>query len=147
MNVRRLGPDDRESARSVIAMMALIFEEAHESLSDDYVDRLLVRDDFWVLAAFEEGQPIGGLTAHTLPMTREASSEVFIYDIAVRPEYQRMGVGRQLVETLRTAAAATGIDDVFVPADNDDLHALAFYRAIGGGPSPVTFFTFSNLAG
>jgi aminoglycoside 3-N-acetyltransferase I len=33
-------------------------------------------------------------------------------------------------------------DEVFVPADNDDQHALDFYRALGGSPSSVTFFTF-----
>jgi aminoglycoside 3-N-acetyltransferase I len=42
------------------------------------------------------------------------------------------------------AAAAMGIDEVFAAADNDDRHALDFYRALGGSPSPVTFFLFSR---
>jgi aminoglycoside 3-N-acetyltransferase I len=87
---------------------------------------------------------IGGVTAHTLPMTRAESSEIFIYDIAVRDDYQRRGVGRHLMTTLREGAAALGICNVFVPADNDDIHALNFYQALGGVGSPVTFFTFSD---
>ena len=47
---------------------------------------------------------------------------------------------------LREAAAAAGITEVFVPADNDDTHALDFYRALGGDPAPVTMFTFSKRA-
>ena len=31
---------------------------------------------------------------------------------------------------------------MFVPADNDDQHALAFYTAIGGEAAPVTIFSF-----
>jgi aminoglycoside 3-N-acetyltransferase I len=49
-----------------------------------------------------------------------------------------------LVAALREAAAAEGIHVAFVPADNEDTHALDFYRAIGGVPAPVTIFTFGD---
>ena len=87
---------------------------------------------------------VGGITAHVLPMTRSELSALFIYDVAVRADHQRKGVGRHLISALRDDAAAAQIGDVFVPADNEDLHALDFYRALGGVPSPVTFFTFST---
>lgn len=40
------------------------------------------------------GSEIGGLTARTLSQTSSASSELFIYDLAVRRDYHRHGVGR-----------------------------------------------------
>jgi aminoglycoside 3-N-acetyltransferase I len=89
-----------------------------------------------------DGDVVGGLTAHSLPMTRTESSEVLIYDIAVRSDQQGKGIGRQLISTLREAANVAGIADVFVPVDNDDLEALEFYRALGGAPASVTIFTF-----
>lgn len=123
--------------------MAAVFAEECEQLSDAYVDRLLNRNDFWAIAAFIGDEIIGGVTAHTLPMTRTESSEIFVYDIAVRGDQQRKGIGRQLMMALRQMASDVGIQDVFVPADNDDGHALDFYRALGGVPSPVTFFSFA----
>ena len=144
VRTRRLTSGDRELAKSLFAMMSDVFEEETERLGDDYVDRLLAREDFWVLAAFLGDEIVGGVTAHTLPMTRTESSEVFIYDIAVRPYRQRKGIGRHLITALREAATAAGIQELFVPADNDDVHALEFYRAMGGVPSLVTFFTFSG---
>ena len=89
-----------------------------------------------------DGDVVGGLTAHTLPLTSGEQSEVFIYDIAVAPAHQRKGIGRGLVEELRRLAASAGVGEVFVAADNDDAHALDFYRALGGTPAPVTIFTF-----
>jgi aminoglycoside 3-N-acetyltransferase I len=144
MRFKRLGSGDRDLARELFIAMAEIFEEDCEALSDAYIDGLLAGKDFWAIAAWVDDQIIGGVTAHTLPMTRIASSEVFIYDIAVRRDHQRQGVGRQLMTELRECAAAVGIRVLFVPAENDDPHALDFYRALGGTPSQVTLFTFTH---
>ena len=140
----RLGKYDRDEAKRLFALMVEVFAEGGEKLSDAYVETVLERADFWAIAALAGSEIVGGLTAHTLPMTRTASSEIFIYDIAVRSDCQRRGIGRQLVAHLRKEGAALGIDDVFVPADNDDVHALDFYRALGGEAAPVTIFTFGR---
>lgn len=144
VRTKRLTSGDREIAGKLFVMMAEAFGEAHEPLTAGYLDSLLNKGDFWAIAAFQGTDIIGGLTAHTLPMTRANSSEIFIYDIAVRESHRRRGVGRRLVMALRESARAIGIRDIFVPADNDDKHALDFYRALGGAPSAVTFFTFSD---
>jgi aminoglycoside 3-N-acetyltransferase I len=143
VRTRRLSSGDREPARRMFAMMAEVFAEECEHLSDGYLDRLLARDDFWAIAAFVGDDIIGGVTAHTLPMTKGESSEIFIYDIAVRRDQRRKGVGRRLMTALRDAAADFGVRHIFVPADDDDTHALDFYRALGGAPTPVTFFSFT----
>ncbi len=124
--------------------MAQVFSEHCGPLSDSYLDQLLGRDEFWAVAAFAGDDIIGGVTAHTLPMTGTESSEIFIYDIAVRSDYQRNGIGRHLMAAVCEQAFQAGVEEVFVPADNDDAHALDFYRSLGGQPSPVTIFTFSR---
>lgn len=143
MRVTRLRGGDRDIARRVFTLVAEVFGEGCEPLGDAYLDRLLAREEFWAVAAFDGDEPVGGLTAHTLPMTRSEAAEIFIFDIAVHADHQRTGVGRRLVTMLREEAARAGIEIVFVPADNDDEHALDFYRALGGDPAPVTIFTFS----
>jgi aminoglycoside 3-N-acetyltransferase I len=144
MRSMRLQPGDRDLARALFALMADVFDEPCEMISDGYLDRLLAREDFWALAAFEGDQIIGGITAHSLPMTRTETAEMFVYDLAVRRDRQRTGVGRQLVADLQARGAVHGIANLFVAADNDDVQALDFYRALGGAPSPVTFFAFAH---
>ncbi len=146
IRVQRLKPGDRAFARTLFHVITTVFEGEQGELSDDYLDGLLSSDAFWALAAFDGEAIVGGLTAHTLPMTRAAVSELFIYDVAVQPAYQRRGIGRALIAALRTQAAQQGIGDVFVPADNEDIHALDFYQAIGGEGAPVTIFTFAPMS-
>jgi len=143
MHISRLGPGDQIRARAMFATMAAVFDESIVSLSEEYLCALLARPDFWAVAAIEDEEVIGGLTAHALPMTRSESTELFIYDVAVGIHRQRRGVGRALLQYLLAGAAASGIDVAFVPADNEDTHAMDFYRALGGVASPVTLFEFS----
>ena len=146
MRFLRLKAGDRDLARDLFLTLAQVFDEGFAALSDDYIDRLLTREEFWAIAALDGGRIAGGLTAHTLPLTRTQESEVFIYDIAVRREDRRRGVGRRLVAELQRSANARGIRELFVPADNGDIDALDFYRALGGTPAPVTMFTFTRQA-
>jgi aminoglycoside 3-N-acetyltransferase I len=143
IRIERLTVEDIERARELFVMMASVFETDSLPLSNDYLTRLLARGDFWAIAASVEGRLVGGLTAHTLPLTRTEESEVLIYDIAVVPRYQRQGIGRELMTNLRAQAFAVGISAVWVAADNEDTHALDFYQAMGGASAPVTIFTFS----
>ncbi len=137
----RLQATDEPLARQLFLLIAEVFENETTPLSTPYLERLLGRPDFWAIAAFAGDRLAGGLTAFTLPLITSESSEIFLYDIAVHPDFQRQGIGRQLVAHLRQAASSEGIESLWVPADNEDQHALDFYHALGGRAAPVTIFT------
>jgi aminoglycoside 3-N-acetyltransferase I len=140
--VRRLSSVDITLARQTFAVMLEAYEEEPSVLSDAYLERLLTRQDFWVFSASIGDEVIGGLTAHTLPMTRNESEEVFLYDIAVLESFRRLGAGRLLIDSLRQAARDVGITVVFVPVDEVDEEASEFYRTLQGAESPVRFFVW-----
>lgn len=144
LTLKRLAGGDEDVAAVLFVMMAAVFGEDSEPLPEEYLTRLLGSGSFWAIAALDGADVVGGLTAHTLPMTRSPHSELFIYDLAVREDHQRQGIATRLVDELRVAAAERGIHEVFVPADNEDQGALEFYRAQGAAASPVTFFTFTR---
>ena len=54
IRVKRLGPADLGVARQAFALMAEVFEEEGELLSDGYLEVLLRRSNFWALAAFSD---------------------------------------------------------------------------------------------
>jgi aminoglycoside 3-N-acetyltransferase I len=145
IEIQRLGPRDLELARTTFAVMAEVFCETHSALSDGYLAALLARPEFWAFVATDSGSVVGGLTAHSLMMTRVEGAEVFLYDIAVVPDHHRRGIGRGLVDALRREASGRGISTVIVPADDDDTDALKFYAALGGTPNKVTLFEFGSM--
>ena len=144
MQIRRLECGDADLALDTFAMMASVFDEEATDPGGTYVAGLLARPAFWAMAALDGNEVVGGLTAHALPMTRSPEAELFIYDLAVRTDRQRRGIGRALVLATLERAKADGLRVAFVPADDEDAHAIEFYRAIGGRASAVTFFTFGD---
>ena len=143
MIITRLGPDDVRLAQATFALMGQVFEDPpHTVPADAYVVGLLARPDLWAYAAVDDDRPVGGLTAFVLPLTRTEASELFVYDVAVREDQQRRGVGRALLERLLADGAAAGLAEMWVPADDEDTHALDFYRRTGGTPQAVTIFTY-----
>jgi aminoglycoside 3-N-acetyltransferase I len=146
VDVRRLrSVDDTELAIRTFAAMAEGFGESRAPLSPTYVSTLLDNPDFWAFTAIHGNDVVGGLTAHTLPMTRDETSEVFIYDIAVLGTHRRNGIGRRLITALRDATHAAGIDVVFVSTDDDDDDdddAIEFYRSLHPDESRVRFFVW-----
>ena len=143
VRIRRLTIADVDTARRTFALMSEAFETPAEPLSDAYLQRVLASADFFAFAALAGDEPLGGLTAHVLAMTRAEVREIFLYDLAVHERARRRGVARALVRALLGEARSIGIDEVFVPADADDPPALAFYRALGAEESAVRFFSFA----
>ncbi len=144
MEIIRLRPSNAALARETFLMMGEAFDDPGRTpLTDQYLVELLARENFWAYAAVLDDQAVGGVTAHVLPMTRTESGELFIYDLAVRSEWQRRGIGRSLIRRLREDGAAAGIAEMWVPADNEDTDALEFYRRTGGAEQAATIFTYS----
>ncbi|WP_375384414.1 GNAT family N-acetyltransferase [uncultured Microbacterium sp.] len=147
VDIVRLEPSDVELARNTLVMVGEVFDDEDlPPLRDAFVAQLLAREDLWLYAATAEGDPVGGMTVHVLPLTRTESTELMIYDIAVRADWQRRGVGASLLRRLRLDAAAAGIRELWVPAENEDTHAIEFYRRTGGHPQAVTIYTYSAEA-
>lgn len=145
VEVRRLGSDEAEAALRLVAMMAAVFEEPMGPVSEAYMERLLARPDFAAFAAVAgDGRFVGGATTFELPMSRSEGGELLLWDLAVDPEVQRRGIGRRLMEAVRAHARARGLAATFLFADDEDLHAIDFYRAIGGRAAPVTMFTWDE---
>jgi aminoglycoside 3-N-acetyltransferase I len=143
VRVKRLGSNDQLDSRRLFTILAEVFEETCAPLSDTYLNELLRRRDFWALAAFVGDDIIGGVTAYALPMTRAESTEMFVFDVAVQSLHRKKGIGRRLLTALRKQASEAGIHELFIAADNEDEHALDFYRRLGGVATLSTVFVFS----
>ena len=142
--IRHLTNDNLSTFNSLINLFNLVFEEQYPTIGSEANSlRLLDNNRFIAIVALAENEVVGGLTGYELPMYYSDSSEVFLYDLAVKPEYQRIGVGRRLIQSLKDYCIKNGSKDFFVMAHEEDEHAIEFYRATGGKGEKVVNFLYN----
>lgn len=129
-----------EELRQLINVFATTFEEAYNA-DDTYLDNMLENNSTILIGAFGVADLIGGLVAFEIHPIH-GKKEIYIYDIAVHPDYQKQGIGTHLIDYLKDEAKNRGVDTVFVEAKSEDEGAVAFYRAIGGEEVVVNHFNF-----
>lgn len=144
--VKKLGPNDSKFLVSMIALFQDVFEmEECTLLPETYFRDLLLKPDFIAYVTLSDNQVVAGLTAYELPVYYTGGSEIFLYDIGVKAEFQRKGLGGNLLSALREYAKQKGVNEIFVAADEADGHALEFYRATGGAEQKVSHFSYLSM--
>ena len=143
IELRQLTKKDLPAFKQLIDMFNTVFEEDQSAMSSETnLEKLLSNNNFVALVAFSENEVIGGLTAYELQMYDSDTSEIFVYDVAVKPAFQRLGIGRRLIHTLRDYCSRNGIKEFFVLAHEEDEQAVEFYHSTGGKSEKVINFLY-----
>src|SRR5215510_8350435 len=104
--IKQLAINDLPLFKALIHLFNLVFEEEVTNIGiDENLSRLLGEARFIVMVALHENAVIGGLTAYELPLYYSQHAEIFVYDLAVDTEYQRKGIGKRLIQTLKEYCA------------------------------------------
>jgi len=119
----------------LLRVFAEAFED-HESYqsaipSDEYLNKLLAREDFVPLVAVADGKVVGGLTAYVLQKFEQERSEIYIYDLAVLESHRRQGIATGLINKLREIAREIGAYVIYVQTDPPDEPAVKLYESLG----------------
>src|SRR4030095_3556782 len=140
--IKHLTKEHLADFQELVNLFNMVFEEEPKIGSQTHLLKLLSSKNFIALAALSKNEVVGGLTAYELPMYYSDSSEIFLYDLAVKPDYQRMGIGKGLIQSLKAHCLKQGIKEFFVMAHEEDEHAIEFYRATGGKGENVVNFLY-----
>ena len=99
-----------------------------------------------VFVAFSDNNIVGGLTAYILQQYYSRLPLVYVYDIAVKIEFQRQGIGRMLITSITKYCKEIGVEEVFVQADEVDDYAIEFYTSTGARNEKVRHFYSKSLS-
>lgn len=140
--IKRLKTEDLVKFNSLFELFNPVFEEEAKIVIEKNLLRLLGYDHFIANVALAENEIVGCLTVYELPMYYSDSSGIFLYDLAVKPEYQSMGIGKGLLQSLKEYCIENEIQDFFVMVHEEDEHAIEVYRATGGKAEKAVNFVY-----
>jgi aminoglycoside 3-N-acetyltransferase I len=143
-HVVKLEKSDLLHFQELLVLFNEIFEsEQVTAPGESYLNFLLAKPDFLVFVLMVENKVMGGATGYVLPKYYSEGSELYLYDVAVHPDIQRQGFGRELIEAVKKYCADHGIGEMFVDAHAEDIHAIEFYHSTGGRVDNVFHFTYT----
>jgi len=141
--IKKLEKQDLVLFQKLIRIFQEVFEMKEATIpKDPQLVKLLENSYFISFVVCIDDKVIGGLTAYELPSYYTTRSEIFIYDIAVDPSFQRKGLGKQLLAALKQYAKEKNINVLFVDANEEDEHAVDFYHTTRGEASKVIQFSY-----
>ncbi len=142
-DIVKLTYQDRGKFLELIRVFEDVFEMRNFLMPDeDYLQELLGKNDFLIFVALLDNKVVGGLTAYTLQQYYSKRPLVYIYDLAVKTEFQRQGIGTLLIASITSYCKEIGVEEVFVQADLEDDYALEFYRSTGAIAEQVVHFNY-----
>jgi aminoglycoside 3-N-acetyltransferase I len=145
IRIKQLGKKDIQVARQLFILLQEVFEiENSTELTESYLQKLLANPAFIVFVAYYKNEIAGGLTAYILPMTHSECNEAYVYDIAVKPGFQRKGLGKRLLSAIKEYCRQNRITKIFVQANEKDKYALDFYRGTNANEENVIHFTYEQ---
>lgn len=146
MNIqyRFLKENNLEHLHQLFNLYNEVFQTAHQPPKEEYLSNLLKNKNVLFLAACFENKVIAGLTAYILPSIYSEKNELYIYDVAVHPDFRRKGIAAHSVSIISKWCISNNISEVFVDALVEDKDAIDFYTATGGTPSNVIHFTYTG---
>ncbi|HEX6701912.1 MAG TPA: GNAT family N-acetyltransferase [Gaiellaceae bacterium] len=137
VTVRRLAVGD-EGAVQRLSLDDARFDERSASARPrtphtiESAREFLASEKTFQLAGFAGGEPVGHLLAYELIRRHGDGKTMLVYEIGVRDDHRRAGVGTALFDELRRICRRRGISRAFVITNESNEPAMDFYRSQGG---------------
>ncbi|KAA5549162.1 GNAT family N-acetyltransferase [Adhaeribacter rhizoryzae] len=143
VEIRKLDSQEIQLFKELIRVFEVVFEMKDFRIpEDEYLQKLLAQEGFYVFVTLQDAEVIGGLTAYTLNQYYSRLPLVYIYDLAVATQFQRKGIGQKLISGITSYCKQIGVEEVFVQADEVDDYALDFYHKTGATAEKVVHFYY-----
>ena len=150
MNIRRLQAGEEAAAVEAIHELKPVSERDGYDASPQHMRRLLQRDEnYLIVAAQPDATPVGFLIAYRVPRVDRDQNMIYLYEIAVRPDCRRQGIGSQMIDLLKHESSSDNIMEIWVGTELENTPARRLYESTGGKPGsdPIVEFVYKMQRG
>lgn len=129
MQTLRLCPEDAQLALSVVC--AIKQPESDEAISARYLREFLSRPENVLIVASHNGDPAGFALAYILDRIDQARRMVCLYEIDVAMSHRERGVGREMIEVLKSICRDVDATKMWTVTDRSNEAAMRLYKRTG----------------
>lgn len=101
-------------------------------ISEENARQFLLNSMNWIFACVEGKQIIGFAYGYELNRLDNKGNMLYIHEIGVLPQYQRQGIGLQILTCIKDTSRHLGICRFFLFTQKHNISACKLYEKAGG---------------
>jgi ribosomal protein S18 acetylase RimI-like enzyme len=114
-----------------LAREAMLELHERKTFDHDAMVKFLSDPASYLFLALEDGRVAGSLFGYALAHPPMCEPQFLLYEVDVRPQTRRRGIGKALVQAFIAAARTAGAFEVWVITNQSNAAAMAMYAACG----------------
>lgn len=135
-------PAEERDIDSLVNLLLALFSIEEDFSFDEARQRagltmMLDNERGCLLVAEDDGRIVGMCSGQITVSTAEGGPALLVEDVVVHADWQRKGIGRQLMDSIGAWASARGIGRLQLLADRGNKPALDFYDRLGWQPTAL----------
>ena len=101
-------------------------------ISEESARQFLSNSMNWIFACVQDSKIIGFAYGYELNRLDNKGNTLYIHKVGVFPQYQRQGIGFQILTDIKNLCKLTGICRIFLFTQKHNIAACALYEKAGG---------------
>lgn len=101
-------------------------------IAEENARQFLLNTNNWIFACIEDKKIIGFAYGYELNRLDNRGNMLYIHEVGVLPEYQRQGIGYQILTDIKKLCKLMGICRFFLFTQKNNIAACALYEKAGG---------------
>jgi len=126
LEYRRISLDDIE----IVLGMEGVFRD--DFLKKECVTDFLKNSMNWIFVCILDNRIIGFIYGYELNRLNRAENMLYIHEVGILPDFQRKGIGTELIERLKKECHRKNIYKMFLFTQKSNIGACKLYDKTGG---------------
>lgn len=131
MEIKRLQPGDEDIAIKIIKTIKN-GGAVDCAVGPDYMRKVLTRDDFYFIGAYENNTPAGFALGYLLPRVNHEQDMMLMYEVEVAPKFRGQGIGKKMIQLLKEYCRDLNVLKMWVLTNASNQQAMNLYKTTGG---------------
>lgn len=145
MEIKRVEKSDLTVLEDLIENHIDSSDHLDERPTYETLERLLEDDRSYLLVVLIDEKVVGYTLAYRFPSLYASGDMAYLYDIDVVPEHRQKGVGRLLIETVKTYLSRDGVTEAWLGTAVNNWAAQGLFTSTGGIKSGETFYDYTYV--
>jgi ribosomal protein S18 acetylase RimI-like enzyme len=114
-----------------LALQAMVEVHGHTDVEFHVLSESLRDLSIYIFLAVENNRVLASLNGYALQRPHRYAHQFLLYEIDVRPECRRQGIGKALLQSFIQLARTSGASEIWLLSNESNAAAMQLYRSCG----------------